>query len=334
MYRSILIPLDGTPFGEQALPVAREVARRSGATLHLVHVHSPGTAWTPLEGMMPGAVAARPVSEVADHAYLEALRTGLMGDGGIQADIRVLEGPVGRSVAESARAAEVDLVVMSTHARTGMSRLWHHDVAGYLTRNLHVPVLAVPVHEPAAPPPASLGRMLVPLGGRPQNAEVLDNVAAFCGAFAGEATLLRVVEPPTEVGYTLLGQEGHVNHYLLQDLEASARDYLEETAARLRAQGLSVQVAVTAGASVADAILEFAAAGGFDVIAVGTHGLGTVRHLFASSVVEGVVAEARIPVLLQHEQGTGMEGAYEDRIRSGMGWHAAPEAPLAAPPLA
>lgn len=335
MYRSILVPLDGTPFGEQALPVAVEVARRTGAALHLVHAHTPGSAWTPLEGMMPGASATRPVSQAEDQQYLDGLLETLRRDTQVTADVRVLEGPVGRSVAESAQAAGVDLVVMATHGRTGLSRLWHHDVAGYLTRHLSVPVVAVPVHEGevVSARTRELRRVLVPLGGRPQNSEVLENVAAFCKALGGQATVLRVVEPPVEVGYTLLGQDGHVNHYLLEDLDLSARQYLEEAAGRLRAHGLSVDLAVTHGANPAEAILEFAREGRHDVIAVGTHGLGTVRHLFSSSVVESVVNGADVPVLLQHEQGTGTEGAYEDRIRSGMGWHHQ-EAPAPAPPMA
>src|SRR5438477_9932902 len=43
MYRSILVPLDGSPFGEHALPLALTIARRSGATLHVAHVHTPLT---------------------------------------------------------------------------------------------------------------------------------------------------------------------------------------------------------------------------------------------------------------------------------------------------
>jgi len=39
MIRSILVPLDGSTFGEHALPMAASLARRAGATLHLVHVH-------------------------------------------------------------------------------------------------------------------------------------------------------------------------------------------------------------------------------------------------------------------------------------------------------
>jgi nucleotide-binding universal stress UspA family protein len=39
MYRTILVPLDGSAFGEQALPVALGIARRAGATVRLAHVH-------------------------------------------------------------------------------------------------------------------------------------------------------------------------------------------------------------------------------------------------------------------------------------------------------
>jgi nucleotide-binding universal stress UspA family protein len=338
MYRSVLVPLDGTSFGEQALPVALEVARRTGATLHLVHVHTPGSAWTPLEGMMPGASTMRPVTQAEDRQYLEATLAVLGGETPVQGDVRVLEGPVGRSVAEGAQAAEVDLVVMSTHGRTGLSRLWHHDVAGYLTRHLSVPILAVPVRDDArsARVPA-LRHVLVPLGGRPQNAGVLDNVGQFCQAFGGRATVLRVVDPPMEVGYTLLGQDAHLNHYLLEDLDDAARGYLAEASARLAAMGVPIEMAVVHGANSADAILEYARTGiegGADVIAMETHGLGTVRHLFSDSVVEAVLHGADVPILLHHADAAAeAEYAYEDNIRSGMGWSRHHEVTVA-PPMA
>src|SRR4051794_33851710 len=40
-YRSLLVPLEGSPFGEHALPPALGTARRAGANVRLVHVHSP-----------------------------------------------------------------------------------------------------------------------------------------------------------------------------------------------------------------------------------------------------------------------------------------------------
>ena len=47
MIRSILLPLDGSPFSEQAAPLALEVARRAHASLQLIHVHQPvATPWS------------------------------------------------------------------------------------------------------------------------------------------------------------------------------------------------------------------------------------------------------------------------------------------------
>jgi nucleotide-binding universal stress UspA family protein len=43
-FRSILVPLDGSPFAEQALPWAAETARRAGAMLQLALVHHPAPA--------------------------------------------------------------------------------------------------------------------------------------------------------------------------------------------------------------------------------------------------------------------------------------------------
>jgi len=41
MYRSLMVPLDGSPFAEHALPFAASIARRAGATLHIVQAHVP-----------------------------------------------------------------------------------------------------------------------------------------------------------------------------------------------------------------------------------------------------------------------------------------------------
>ena len=40
-FRSLLVPLDGSAFGEHALPLALGIARRCGARVRLVHVHAP-----------------------------------------------------------------------------------------------------------------------------------------------------------------------------------------------------------------------------------------------------------------------------------------------------
>ena len=47
MQRAILVPLDGSAFGEQALPVALSIAQRAGARVRLAHVHTGADAGWP-----------------------------------------------------------------------------------------------------------------------------------------------------------------------------------------------------------------------------------------------------------------------------------------------
>jgi nucleotide-binding universal stress UspA family protein len=54
MYHSLLVTLDGSPFAEQALPLALSIARRAGAALNVVQVHVPFALMYP-DSMSPGS---------------------------------------------------------------------------------------------------------------------------------------------------------------------------------------------------------------------------------------------------------------------------------------
>src|SRR5690349_17614894 len=75
MYRSILVPLDGSPLSEYALPTAYDIACRSGATLGLLHVHQCVTP-TPIyvEGMPVIDERGLSLSKMHELAYLERIR--------------------------------------------------------------------------------------------------------------------------------------------------------------------------------------------------------------------------------------------------------------------
>src|ERR671924_671750 len=81
MYRSILVPLDGSPLSEYALPTACDIARRSGAILRLVHVHMPATP-NPIyvEGLP--VIDERMQSLDRDHerVYLERIRDRIIAE--------------------------------------------------------------------------------------------------------------------------------------------------------------------------------------------------------------------------------------------------------------
>ena len=72
MYRSLLVPLDGSAFAEQALPLALSIARRAGATISVVQVHEP---FTPMyaDSIAPGTYEAEAKVLERQRTYLDVI---------------------------------------------------------------------------------------------------------------------------------------------------------------------------------------------------------------------------------------------------------------------
>src|SRR5262249_51238501 len=110
MYRSLLVPLDGSQFGEQALPLALTIARRAGATLRLVHVHPP-LAGAYAEGhLFMDPTLDRQVAE-QQRAYLARLAGRLASHGSVTVSSDVLQGEIVTTLRDLASGTGTDLVV-------------------------------------------------------------------------------------------------------------------------------------------------------------------------------------------------------------------------------
>lgn len=297
MYRSILVPLDGSRFGEQALSLALSIARRARAQLRLVHVHQPLS----VDGLATCYETEGPPSRERERSYLEGVVQRLKSTAPVAIDADLLEGDVAGAVHAQVVGKEADLVVMSTHGRGPLSRLWMGSVADELVRRLPVPVLLLRPEEKT--PELSRGRLfrrvLIPLDGL-SAAEGILNPALDLGNLAeAEYTLVRVVRPVPVVGLDLLGYAtGGLDLAQGAKLEAEARAYLEGVATRLRSRSLRVQTAVVVDNHPASAILETALTQGADLIALATRGRGGLKRLLLGSVADKVMRGASTPVLL------------------------------------
>src|SRR5687767_10674814 len=114
MFRSILVPLDGSAFGEHALPLAVSLARRLGAALQIVHVHAP--AWG-LYGERPAFYdeTLDGVMRENDRGYLDKTTERLAAVADIPLSSALLEGPVVDAIDRHAAMTDVDLLVLTTH---------------------------------------------------------------------------------------------------------------------------------------------------------------------------------------------------------------------------
>jgi nucleotide-binding universal stress UspA family protein len=290
--QSVLVPLDGSPFAEAALPLGTAVARRAGAKLRLALVHPAARA---------GGDAAAGL-EVAlqnqERDYLQATASRIDPAGSLVPETLLLQGAPGPALTAEVEADGADLVVMATHGRGPLSRVWIGSVADYLVRHLHVPVLLVrPAESPEVYGGTRLERVLVPLDPSSTSEQVLDATLALGGAGVA-ITLVHVVEPVLGVAEPSLPFPMPMDPKLLGDLRAMAQARLDRVAEDLRARGATVVTRVLTGIGAAGMILEEAASGRHDLIAMTTHGEGGLRRLLLGSVADKVVRAATCPVLV------------------------------------
>ena len=297
MYRSIMIPLDGSSFGEQALPFACSIARRTRATVQLVHVSAP---FQPVEmdASAPCDATFATRDRAREHAYLNDLAHRLAADRTIDTSVSVLDGTVADALLAHATATKVDLVVMATHGRGALSRFWLGSVTDRLVRRAPMPVLLVRPHDQAP----DLGQepvirhVLVPLDGSALAEQILAHAIALGTSMDAEYTLIQAIEPVAgEYGEELFAAEP--GEPAFGQLRTAARSYLQNTAARFRAESLPVRTAVVAGPP-ARAILQYASNQAVDLIAIATHGRSGMANLLVGGVADKVLRGASMPVLL------------------------------------
>ena len=169
MFRTVLVPLDGSPFAEQALPWALCLARRAGAALDLVRGHvlyaltQPAAAWAPFD---PVAEAECKQEECA---YLNAVARRLTAVAPVAVRRTLVDGYETEGILRRVQDDRADLVVMATHGRGPLGRFFLGSVADVLVRETSVPVLLVRPRGVAPDLRAvpAVANVLVPLDGSP-----------------------------------------------------------------------------------------------------------------------------------------------------------------------
>ena len=306
MYRTIIVPLDGSPFAERAIATAVAIAQHSRAELALVRVHEAYVYET------------TDYSRVDDHSrrdqeeYLARIAERVESMHGIQPRRALLDGVVALAISEFASSVDEPLIVMSTHGRTGFSRFWLGSVADALIRFLSAPVLMLR-HQSGEHGDAlaahRFDNVLVALDGSDVAEIALRHAAALASPFGAKITLLRVVAPaPAPVALYAAPYAAPPLESFDETLEprvGDAYEYLHAVASRVRADdsNLSVRNDVRVSESPAHAILEATAAHDADTIAIVTHGRGLSRLLVAS-VADKLLRAGPDAVLVVRSPGT------------------------------
>lgn len=312
MYQSILVPLDGSEFSARALPAAAALARRTGATLNLVVVFDPSTMlnFGPGETSVP-AFDATMINSRCDElrAWVEEQASSIANTG-VAAKGQFLEGTVVEAIAEQVSVTRADIVVMTTHGRSGMDRLRIGSVASSFLGRSPVPVFLVRPAGADTPSPGHelpTGTLLVTLDGSKFGETILPHAIRFAEAAGLMLELMHVAEPVANP-LSLFGADALVaEDFVSTDEEANARLYLEEQVKKIP-ESLQAGLTVISDNAPSRAIIQHAKTSDPGAIALATHGRSGFVRLLVGSVADKLLQGVEQPVLVYRPSGDASSG--------------------------
>jgi nucleotide-binding universal stress UspA family protein len=297
MYKTMLVPLDGSKLAEVVFIYAKELAGRLDLDLVLLHVCSPQES----EAVAMHEVYLQRAAEILTHESREVQRSTGVEAGGKTVDVRT-EVAVGHSAEEILRYADensMDLILMANHGGSGVGRWVIGGVADKVLRASTVPVWLVPADVPGEVVYDKWPRrtILVPLDVSEVAETVLPHVETLAkqrGREVTEIVLLGVCEPVPRPAY-------YLSTFTWDDHCARSKrlneHYLARVRKRLEDVGLKVRSEVLVGKP-ADGIVEYANRNPFNLIVMATRGRSGLTWWDYGSVTNKVLQAASRPILL------------------------------------
>jgi nucleotide-binding universal stress UspA family protein len=308
MFTHILVPLDGSERAERAVVLAARIARSAGSRLTLLQANTyPISAGVPYAMPVPTTPAFDEEQRgIAEYLARVARWPGLRG---IRVATRIVIGPAAAAILDTAREREIDLIVMSSHGRSGPTRWALGSVAEHVARHASAPALVLrETGRLAALEHVDLDRplrILVPLDGSHFAETAIIPAANLITALAAPvrgALHLILVLPPSETA------RANMPDALAQD---GVRTYLQRMAVRLQVAypDLVLSWSVASNRDVAATLIHAAEAGdvttegggaapGSDIIAMATHGHSGLAHLALGSMTARVLHGTKLPLLI------------------------------------
>ena len=300
MYRTIVVPLDGSAAAEFALPVALAIAEASRGDLVLFSAVARLPFHPPSEfgGDPPRGWHEEEFSRISQYLQETARRLEAAGSG-VSVDTEIEAGPPVRVLDEGIRSLEADLVVMTTHGRGPLGRAWLGSVADGLLRRGPASILLVRPGDGRADlsQRPRFKKILVPLDGSDLSEEAILDGVELARRFNGGVSLVTVVPPPFSATSpyvpAVVEDEG-----TREAIFAGFRRYLEAMGEPVEKLGLLLGTAVLEGRDVASGILDHGRKIGADLVVMSSRGRGGVARLVLGSVADKVIRSSAVPVLV------------------------------------
>jgi nucleotide-binding universal stress UspA family protein len=294
MFKSILVPLDGSHLAEAGLPAAASLAEKLNAPVTLLHV---------IEQNAPEAVHnERHLRQPQEaEAYLQGLaEQSFPAEAKVSWHVHTAQvTDVPASIVEHTGEFDPDLIIMCAHGRSGIRDVLFGSIAQQVVAKGSTPLLLL---QPmiSQPKPFKLRRILLPLDDESIHDDSFPIAKILAKAYSAELALLCVI--PTFS--TLRGDEAATStllpsttNALLDIKEEHAKEHLQGHLNELISEGFRVSGEIARG-DPTQTIVNVAELSKTDLIVLSTHRRAGIDAFWARSVAPNVARRTRIPLLL------------------------------------
>lgn len=267
MYEDVLVAIDGSDVAANAASVGIPLARTLEARVHALSI---------VEGGLDNAARRTKREANAESIATEA------AEAGCDADSVVRSGRPADEIRAYADEAGVDLIVVGTHGRTGISQALLGSVALEVIREAHRPVLSVGPDVAFEDP--GIDDILLATDGWSGSRAATEHAVSLADAVDARLHALYAVD-------VALDEPGHRDEFEEHGEKAT-------TAVTDRAEERGVETTRTVADGAAhEVILEYAADEGVDLLVMGTESKTNLERLVIGSVSQRVVPNASVPVM-------------------------------------
>jgi nucleotide-binding universal stress UspA family protein len=290
MFTRLLVPLDGSPVAEKALPHARALGRILQIPITLITVIETGADFSKkrsaaLDTLIQGAVAK-------SEEYLEKISQTFSASA---VQYSVENGKAEEAIIANAAGDAGTLITMATHGRSGLGRWLLGSITEKVVRGANNPVLAVRGNEEfSSAGEAALDSIIVSLDGSAVAESVLPYVVELAKAFHARVTLVRSYSLK-QIMFSFEDYHPDLDE-IKRELGWEATSYLEEKAAELKSRGLADVFCAATEGDAAETIIEASKAPNA-LIAMSPHSGSVIKHWVLGSVTEKVLRYANSSVL-------------------------------------
>ncbi len=284
---TLLVPIDFSPASLFSIEWAKFIAQRTKASIHLVNVHDFGY---PVAGSLTPPVIGSE-KEIKEHLHRDLQRLAL-SQKLPHASFQVRTGRPYSQICELAGEIQADLIVVSTHGRTGWERTLLGSTAERVVRHAPCPVL---VARPTSRGKAGLKlqKIVVPTDFSDCASHGLHYAIDLAQLFKASLSLINVTQLHHDLPPVVIYSDAALNRWATEVAESHLADLVKET----DFEGVKFETVHKSG-SPARKVCRYAVKEGADLIVTSTHGRSGLSHVLIGSTAEQIIRNAKSPVLV------------------------------------